>query len=161
MEDFFVDPDINKTMTLNKNFYTDPLYFHQAKTKIFSSSWQFIGDASLIDDPGSCFPFTLLENYLDEPLVLIKDKDNSIYCHSNVCTHRGNILVYEQCNLSNIRCKYHGRLFKLNGTFISMPEFKEVKDFPSVNDDLVSLPVTAIGNLLFTSLSGKAQNYFF
>ncbi|MGB8194234.1 MAG: SRPBCC family protein, partial [Chitinophagaceae bacterium] len=51
--------------------------------------------------------------------------------------------------------KYHGRLFKLDGKFHSMPEFKEVRDFPSVDDDLHQLPLFQWGNWLFTGLNAQ------
>jgi choline monooxygenase len=87
---------------------------------------------------GACHPFTLLEKYLDEPLLLTKDGNGMLHCLSNVCTHRGNLLVYKNCTSSNLRCGYHGRLFDLDRKFRSMPEFKEVKDFPTADDDLTS-----------------------
>src|SRR2546421_2067386 len=75
MPSFFVDPDITNAKTLDKDFYLLPSYFESAKKKIFSSSWQFIGDSSIVKEQGSCHPFTLLENYLNEPLLMVRDKD--------------------------------------------------------------------------------------
>jgi len=81
---------------------------------------------------------------------------------SNVCTHRGNILVTEPCKAGNIRCKYHGRIFDLEGKFKSMPEFREVRNFPTESDDLEKLPLFQWGNLLFTSLNKNfpAKKFF-
>ena len=155
MPRFFVDPDISKAKTLATDFYTDPVCFEESRDKIFSPSWQFIGDDGLVKSPGQCFPFTLLEDYLNEPLLLTRNTDNHLYCMSNVCTHRGNILVNTPCQVTNLRCRYHGRLFKLDGKFHSMPEFKEVQDFPSPDDDLHRLRLFQWGNWLFTSLSNR------
>jgi choline monooxygenase len=152
MQHLFVDPDITKAKTIHTNFYFDLKLFEAAKQKIFSSSWQFIGDTDLVKEPGDCYPFTLLENYLNEPLVLTKDKENRLHCLSNVCTHRGNIIINEVCKTTNLRCKYHGRLFNLNGKFISMPEFKEVKDFPTKEDNLTNLPLFTWQKFLFTNI---------
>src|SRR2546423_12696138 len=111
MTAFFVDPDIAKAKTLPTTFYTEPKYFERAKEKIFSRSWQFIGDTSYLEKKGRCRPVNLLDNYLDEPLLITRDKEDGLHCLSNVCTHRGNLLVGEACEMSNIRCRYHGRLF--------------------------------------------------
>lgn len=151
MSGFIIDADISRAKTISTDFYTHPRYFEEAKEKIFARSWQFIGSTDLLKE-NSCYPFALLENYLNEPLVLTKDKQNQIHCLSNVCTHRGNIIAYEPCHTANLRCKYHGRLFGLDGKMISMPEFKEVKDFPSGADDLHQLPLYQSGPLLFTCL---------
>jgi choline monooxygenase len=154
---FYVNPDISIANTLHTDFYTDPALFEESREKIFAKSWQFIGDKSQVSRPGSCYPFTLLENYLDEPLLLTMDVNEQVYCLSNVCTHRGTTLVGEACHAVNLRCRYHGRQFRLDGRFLSMPEFKEVKDFPSNADDLTRLPLYAWGPWLFTSLDAKAE----
>lgn len=159
MSALHVNPLIAQAKTLSTEFYTDPQYYNEAKEKIFARSWQFVGDTSLIEKPGQCHPLTVLEGYLDEPVVLTRDKENNIHCLSNVCTHRGTVLVHEPCTVSNLRCRYHGRLFDLAGTFKSMPEFKEVEDFPTEEDNLVPLPVFEFGNLLFTSLDRKADAF--
>ncbi|HKH59739.1 MAG TPA: aromatic ring-hydroxylating dioxygenase subunit alpha [Flavitalea sp.] len=152
MSVFNVDPDISRAKTLSTDFYIDPKYFAEAKEKIFSKSWQFAGDVGCLREPGQCQPFTLLENYLDEPLVLTRDNENNTHCLSNVCTHRGTILIPGACKVPNLRCRYHGRIFGLDGSFRSMPEFREVKNFPSPDDNLTQLPLYQWGDFLFTSL---------
>jgi hypothetical protein len=56
---------------------------------------------------------------------------------------------------ANLRCKYHGRMFDLDGKFKSMPEFKGVENFPTKDDDLHELPLFQWGKLLFTTLTKK------
>ncbi len=153
MNRLFIDANIAKAKTLSTDFYTNNVLFEAAKEKIFAPSWQFIGCKELVKFSGDVQPFVLLEQYLNEPLILTKDKTGGIHCLSNVCTHRGNIIAYKPCSKANhLRCKYHGRLFDLNGKFISMPEFKEVEDFPCEDDHLKSLSLFNWGNLLFTSI---------
>ncbi|HEV2481960.1 MAG TPA: aromatic ring-hydroxylating dioxygenase subunit alpha [Puia sp.] len=156
MPRFSIDPDIAHARTLDTAFYTDPSLFTLAKEKLFAPSWQFIGDTLLAPAPGDARPFALLEHYLDEPLVLVRDVAGTLRVLSNVCTHRGNIVVNEPCRVAHLRCRYHGRLFELDGRFRSMPEFREVADFPSATDDLVQLPVETWGPWLFTSLGAEA-----
>jgi choline monooxygenase len=111
---------------------------------------------------GDVQPFTLLEGYCNEPLMLTHDKEGNIHCLSNVCTHRGNLVAYKACSKANIlRCKYHGRLFDLDGKFISMPEFKEVENFPCEEDHLPKLPVYHWGNLLFTSMQPTEDGHIY
>ena len=153
MPDFFINPDIAKAKTISTDYYTSGSYFELSKEKLFAPSWQFIGDSDKVSENGSVQPFILLENYLDEPLLLSKDKDGKLYCLSNVCTHRGNLLIHEPCKLNQLTCRYHGRRFSLKGEFISMPEFKEVENFPCETDNLHTLPLFQWGKLLFTSLN--------
>ena len=74
MPDYFVDPNIAKAKTINADFYTSAEVFEQCKEKIFVPSWQFIGHEDLVKENGDVCPLTLLESYLDEPLLLTKDK---------------------------------------------------------------------------------------
>ena len=159
MPRFFIDPDIAKAATLSSDFYTDVDLFQRCKEKIFASSWQFIGDSDAAAEAGDAWPLTLLEGYLDEPVMLVRDQDGRLRLLSNVCTHRGNIIVKEPCRLAHLRCGYHGRLFHLDGTFRSMPEFREVCNFPSSADDLARLPLKTWGKWLFTS-PGPAEGSF-
>lgn len=155
MPEYFVDPSIAQAKTLHAGFYTDPDVFEQSREKIFAPSWQFVGSGELAPGNGDVYPFTLLQSYLDEPLLLTKDKTGEVNVLSNVCTHRGNLVADKACKLSNLRCRYHGRMFGLDGRFISMPEFKEVEDFPSKEDDLPKLELFKWGKWLFTSVNPR------
>ena len=146
---FEIDPDIRRARTLPSEFYTDPAFFVLSKRSIFERTWQYVGrlDDTLI----SLRPFTLQPGLLDEPLLIVRN-DTGVRCISNVCTHRGKILVEEPCDANLIRCGYHGRRFSLEGKFLSMPEFEEVEDFPSEKDDLQRVSVAEIDGFLFVSL---------
>jgi len=159
---FSVDSDITQAKTISTDFYLKEEFFQQSKENIFSNCWQFVGDTDQVKDQGWVTPVNLLEDFIDEPLVISKDKSEKLHCLSNVCTHRGNLIVEKPCKLNDIRCKYHGRRFNLDGKFLSMPEFKEVKNFPTPSDDLHELPLHAWGKWLFTSLNQKlnADDFF-
>ena len=149
---FFVDPDISCAETLPKEFYSDKDLFELSKQKIFSSSWQFIGDTSELKLQEQLVPKVFLEGFMNEPLLLVRDKEDQLNCISNVCTHRGNLLVDAPCTHREIKCRYHGRRFKLNGDFISMPEFENVKNFPSEKDNLAKVPFGNWDQFLFASI---------
>ncbi len=157
MQKYFVHPDIASAETISKEVYTSPAVFESAKELIFSKGWQWAGDTRQAPVQGSLFPFILLEHFLDEPLLWSRDQQGQLRCLSNVCTHRGNLLVHTPCTAHQVQCRYHGRRFGLDGIFTSMPEFKEVKDFPTSRDNLASLPLFQWGQWLFISLDGEAQ----
>lgn len=149
---FFIDKDIQKANTLPTSFYKSQAVFDQLLEQFFVSSWQFIGHKSLLPSASYAYPFMLLEDSLEEPLVLVKDKENVLYCLSNVCTHRGMFLIDQPGTYRFFACKYHGRTFNLDGQFRSMPEFKEAENFPSEMDHLTKLSLEQLGNFLFTTL---------
>lgn len=149
---FDINSDICQAETLSSEFYTDEKYFRESKDKIFARSWQLVGTTDEIDN---LKPFTILESFLDEPILFTKTGEK-LNCLSNVCTHRGKILVEESCKASGIRCGYHGRRFDLNGKFLSMPEFENVANFPGEKDNLTNVHFDVLGKLLFVSPNASA-----
>lgn len=159
MNAFFISEQIAKASTIHKDFYCSPHFWNQARESIFSQTWQWLGTDFPLKEKkaGHCFPVTLLEDFLDEPLIITTDEQFNHYCLSNVCTHRGALLVKTPCQGANIRCPYHGRLFNLNGQFRSMPEFREVENFPTEADNLKHLPLRHYAGSMFTNLSGNTD----
>ncbi len=152
MSIFDIDPDIRCAETLISEFYTDEKYFHESKEKIFARTWQFVGN---VDEVNNIEPHTILENFLDEP-ILITRNGGEFNCLSNICTHRGKILVETPCEANGIRCGYHGRRFALDGKFLSMPEFESVENFPSEKDNLPRIPFGTWAKFLFASIAPVA-----
>ena len=150
---FHIHSDITKAETLPASFYTNPDIFEALKQNVFYKSWQWIGDTHLVHEKQNSHPFVLLDGFLAEPLLLTKDSDDSMHCLSNVCTHRGNILVNTAGKTKKLVCGYHGRRFALDGKFEHMPEFKETKDFPRPCDSLHQFPLRTWGPLLFAGLN--------
>lgn len=147
-----VDPDIRKAATLPGWFYGNRELFERSRERIFARSWQWVGDSDRVRVPGQVQPLTLLEGCLDEPLVLVRDADDELHCLSNVCTHRGHRVVESPGKLRNLRCRYHGRRFGLDGGFQHMPECELAEGFPSAADHLPRVPLERWGKLLFASL---------
>ncbi len=153
MSDFFhIDPRIERARTLPSGVYHDGAIYERLLTDVFARSWQPVGDVARLKAPGHVLPLTLLEGSLDEPLVLTRAEDGEARCLSNVCTHRGMLVVEGEGHTQSLRCRYHGRRFELDGCFRSMPEFEGVEAFPTPDDDLPRLPLREWGPLLFSSL---------
>lgn len=147
-----VKKDISYSSTLPADFYTTPAIWEKMKEHIFARSWNYVGDTqALFNVAVNTYPFLLLENYIEEPLVLTKQEEE-IKCMSNVCTHRGFLLAHQPSLNKKITCSYHGRRFDLSGQFEYMPEFKEVNNFPRPCEHLHQVPLKNWGRFLFASL---------
>lgn len=148
---YIIDPDITQAETLPSSFYRSQEVFDALIENVFAKTWQFIGDKTMVALPHQVKPISFLEFVLEEPLLLTNEVDE-IFCISNVCTHRGNILCQDPCKIRQITCGYHGRRFDLRGEFQHMPEFKEAKGFPRKEDDLHRFSLKKFGPWLFTAL---------
>ena len=150
-----VNSDIRTSSTLSSNFYSSKKKFKEVIDKIFAKSWHLITDDTHFDEENYVYPFILMDNVLPEPLFLIKNK-NGIECFSNVCTHRGNILVKSPGKIhKTINCNYHGRSFDTNGNFLFMPCTEGMENFPSNKDDLPKISTKQWNQFIFTSLEPK------
>ena len=147
-----VDPRIEWASGLPGAVYSDPRFLELQKERVFARSWQLVGDVTELRAPGHVRPVTLLEGCMDEPLLLVQGDDAVLRCLSNVCTHRGALVVEGEGHLRHLRCRYHGRRFGLDGCLTHMPEFEGVEGFPSRADDLPRLPMERWGPFAFTAL---------
>ena len=157
MKKLSIDPDIKKASTLSSEFYTSEEFFKTSAEKIFSRTWQFLGDTDELRLSGGLVPKTILPGFLDEPVLFTRDKEDKLHCVSNVCTHRGNILIEHACTDKQIRCRYHGRRFDLNGKFLHMPEFEQAECFPTEKDNLPQVPFGSWDQFVFASVTPSVQ----
>jgi choline monooxygenase len=154
---FEIDSDIRVARTLPARVYSDPEIFRLQRERVFARTWHYAGDTDQIKVAGQVYPFTLLPGMLDEPLVLTRDGNDRIHCLSNVCTHRGTLVVEGAGVLQQLRCRYHGRRFALDGRFHSMPEFEETANFPAKTDDLAEVPLGFWGRFMLVALAPSPE----
>lgn len=149
-----IDPDIRRAATLPGSFYHSPEAFTACREQVFARSWQLISGAEeQLRLPHDALPFRFMDYFLEEPLLLLRDADNTLHCLSNVCTHRGNLLVTQPGRLERgIVCGYHGRRFHPDGRFAAMPETAGMENFPCADDNLARLPLRQWRQFTFTSL---------
>ena len=154
---FEIDPDIRVARTLPPRVYADPEIFRVERDRVFARTWHYVGHDDLVKVAGQVHPFTLLPGMLDEPLVLTRDGNDRVHCLSNVCTHRGTLVVEGAGVEQQLRCRYHGRRFALDGRFHSMPEFEQTANFPAKTDDLPEVPLGFWERFLLVALSPSSE----
>lgn len=150
-----IDADITVAATLPGSFYRDEEIYRHTLRAVFGEAWHLVTVPEVPRERGAA-PWTLLPGALDVPLLITRDDDGTLRCLSNVCTHRGALLLNEPCTGSSVRCPYHGRRFGLDGRMNHMPEFQQAKDFPREADHLPVLPMETIGPLSFVTLTPVA-----
>lgn len=147
-----IDADIRRAHTLPAWIYHAPEAFERQRESVFGRAWQWVADDARLRAPGHVLPTTLFEGALDEPIVLVRGEDDTLRCLSNVCTHRGTLVVEGEGHLKSLKCRYHGRRFDLDGCMTFMPEFDDVEGFPTDADNLPRIPLETWGPLAFASL---------
>lgn len=87
-----IDENIKYANTLSGDFYNSHAEFENSKENIFAKSWQLVGDNSNLSKANFKKPFVFLDEFISEPLLIVNN-NQTFKCYSNVCTHRGNILI--------------------------------------------------------------------
>lgn len=148
-----IEADVTHARTLPAAFYREAEWFERTRERVFARAWHWIEPPPGVDERTSVHPLTLLDGVLSEPLMLARDEQGELRCLSNVCTHRGKVLIEQAGRMGSMRCPYHGRRFALDGRLKSAPGFEDARDFPAESDHLARLPLERLGPLQFTSLA--------
>ncbi len=134
---------------LDPRLYTDPAVFAQERALIFLSSWQLIGPASRLSEPGDYVATEIARS----KIVAIRGKDGVLRAFRNVCRHRGARLFEEgegRCNV--IRCQYHNWVYDLDGSLRQAPWFGEDADFNMEDWPLEPISIETWRGLVFVAI---------
>ena len=134
--------------TIPSMWYYDKNFLDQEKKEIFLKEWQLIGSHSQVKNTGD----VLVAEIANNPIIVSRQEDNTLKGFYNVCQHRGGPLVYENCSLSKLQCKYHGWVYDLNGNLKSARGFKNSE--LNINDcNLTPVNVAEWMGQIFVNLS--------
>ena len=113
-----INNETGKATGLPNLAYTSPAFFDQERRKLFAETWTCLGQACTVPAPGDVVPV----NLLGVPLIMVRDAAAEIRVFHNVCSHRGNELVWEACSVRKyISCPYHGWTYDLEGNLRRTP----------------------------------------
>lgn len=149
---FRVESAIENAWTLPSALYADPAVFAAEKEEIFSRTWQVVGHASQVANPGDYFTTGLI----GEPLLLVRGADGKLRGFYNVCRHRAGPAA-EGCGSRKLfRCGYHGWTYDLEGTLICATEVEGVRGFRAEDFSLAPVRVAEWFSLVFVNLDPDA-----
>lgn len=98
--------------------YIDPAMWDEEKNAVLLANWAGLAVAAQVPEPGDAVPI----EFLDIPLLLIRDHDGQVRVFENTCRHRGMILVAEPKKIEGaIRCPYHSWCYSTEGKLVATP----------------------------------------
>jgi choline monooxygenase len=147
--DYRFDQQLATAMTIPARWYLDPEILREEKLKIFSRTWQLVGRAEQVADPGQYFTSAIC----DEPILVVRGADERLRAFSNVCRHRAGPVASGAGRLKNLRCGYHGWTYALDGRLLSTPEFDGVACFDKEANGLPAFRVETWEALVFVNLA--------
>jgi len=152
---------INEANGLPNECYLNDEYFKIERERVFFNNWIVVGVSSSVPEVGDTKPF----NLMGIPLLILRDKNNKIRVFHNVCSHRGMILVKEECKLKNtIRCPYHSWSYNFNGELIATPHIggmniHETEGFIKSKSNLKEISTHVWMDLIFINVNKNKKDF--
>lgn len=142
--------------------YTGEDFWQAEKEQLFPNSWMLVGFAHEMANPGDAMPV----NVGDSPIVLVRNRDNSIKAFHNVCRHRCLKLVDKKQNVGRmVKCPYHAWAYGLDGELRTTPYFggkdphAVPEGFDAKEHGLKEVNCAVWYDWIFVNVSGDAQPF--
>lgn len=151
--------------------FTSKDFFDFEMSAIWHKDWFCVGHESELRDVGDYYTIQVGP----DPLIIIKGRGGEVHALSNVCQHRGMLIVQGRGNTRRLTCPLHSWVYSLEGQLTSAPGVSDKDDenfdvskvclpkfkvdtwegfiFVSFNEDVVSIK-ERLG-----SLGDKLKNY--
>lgn len=133
--------------------YTDPAFF-SLEIEALKGSWVFGIHGDEVPEVGSFFRWS----QLGQSLLFTRDRSGQVRCFHNICRHRANTLVHEDCGQRrNFICPVHGWTFGLDGALTGVRERRDIPDMDLSAHSLKEVRCESLGQLYFINLDGRAK----
>ena len=137
------------------SLYTDPSVLELERQTVFSHSWQLVGRAEQVRDPGKYISCEVA----GEPIFVVRGNDNVLRGFFNVCRHHAAAVITQaEGKAEHLRCPYHGWTYNLAGALILTPEFADVTDFDRGANGLVPVQTAEWQGWIFVKLDGASPS---
>jgi phenylpropionate dioxygenase-like ring-hydroxylating dioxygenase large terminal subunit len=113
--------------------YNDAGFLELEQERIFASRWVCVGRADTLREAGDY----LVTAIAGEPVIVVRNSEDSIQAFSNVCRHRMSLLLEGRGSVSRIVCPYHSWTYDLDGRLRGAPLMEGNEGFRS---DAICLP---------------------
>lgn len=134
--------------------YTSSDILEQEKQTIFLRDWLCVGRVEEIEKSGDYMALRIM----DEPVLVVRNKEGAINAFSNICLHRGVEIVTGTGNAREFACPFHGWLYGLDGRLIGAPLMRETENFDLTQCRLSQLRCELWHGWIFVTFDGAAPS---
>ena len=97
--------------------YRDQAFLAAEMAGIWRGDWVFVTTEDAVAAPGDQLPVVIG----DQPVLLLRSQDGELVALSNLCAHRGTLLVERPANAKRIQCPYHAWTYRDDGRLVAVP----------------------------------------
>jgi phenylpropionate dioxygenase-like ring-hydroxylating dioxygenase large terminal subunit len=134
-------------VTLPFAWFADPEIFRLEQQRIFARTWQYVGVADWVAEPGQYF--TARAGLV--PVVVVRDHEGRINGFVNICRHRASEVARDRGRRETLQCPYHAWTYGLDGCLKSAPRSNLESGFDRSRLGLRRVAVDSWGPLLFVN----------
>jgi len=147
------DAPLAEALTPPSSWYIDPRILELERRTVFARSWQIVGRAAQVREPGQYITCDLA----GDPILVVKTNDGVLRGFFNVCRHHAAAVMTQPEGRTEIfRCPYHGWTYNLDGALILTPEFAGVRNFDRSTNGLVPIKTAVWEGWVFANLQPGA-----
>lgn len=136
-----------------KGRYTDPDFARLEHERLFPAVWQMACREEELEGPGAFYEYTIG----DQSILVVRQPDGALRAMHNACRHRGMKLIGGAGRVDELRCRFHGFRYALDGacTFVHCAEEFDAR--PDEEWALRSVHVDTWGGWVFLNLSPEPE----
>lgn len=136
-------------------WYTDPRIFALESRTVFARSWQVIGRAGQLIEPGQY----ITGEIAGEPIVVVRGSDGVLRGFFNVCRHHAAIVMTDaEGKTQKLRCPYHAWTYNLAGELEGTPDFVGVCNFDRTTSGLARVDTAVWEGLVFVKIEPRGPS---
>jgi glycine betaine catabolism A len=109
--------------TLDSSWYIDPAHYQRELAAIWRRNWIYLCRADSLPAAPSFRTFAIG----DQPILVVRDKEDRFRAFYNTCRHRGSTLCAAASGrlpAGSITCPYHAWSYRLDGTLAKIPSLR-------------------------------------
>lgn len=144
--------DIKDAESLPPLCYTNRDFFEFEKKAIFDHEWLCVGRVDWVPKPGDFFTTSIV----DEPIVVVHDRDGEIRAMSSVCQHRAMLVAEGSGNTRTFTCPYHHWVYSLKGDLINAPAMEKTCNFHKQDSGLPQFNTELWQGFIFINFDAEA-----
>ena len=132
--------------------FWDGQLFEVEVSELFARDWILACREQEIPNPGDYRSITIG----GEPVVVVRGKDRALRAMSNVCRHRGTMIVEGYGAAQRLECPYHAWTYGLDGKLLGTPYHGNVA-IDKERNCLPTYQVDTWGGLVFVSMADDVE----
>src|ERR1700691_5186916 len=144
---------LDRGESLPPHWYTDAAITAREIEKIFRKSWNYIGPANELTNPGD-----YISGYAGEVPVVVIRNEEGLAGFVNVCRHRRHEVMKGRASSKMMQCGYHAWTYNLTGCLKGAPRSAAEPNFRLEDYPLLPIRVESLGPFVFVNLDSRAKS---